>query len=128
MKKPFLFEKQCTGESRGRRLAFGLYTGAMLLLSGLLLSVLMLRLSVGPYSLGEVSGAFADGRIFALNALPVLLLLLLFYALTRRAWLSYTLTAVPGLLFAVGNYYVLRLRDDPLTLDLLKQAKEVDTP
>ena len=33
-------------------------------------------------------------------------------------------SAVLGLLYAVGNYYVLRLRDAPLTLGLLKHAKE----
>ena len=127
MKHSFLFRADCAGESRRTRVLFGLYTVGMLLLTAMLLSALLLSLSAGPYPLEEVSAAFRDGRIFLMNTLPLALLLLLFYGLFRRAWLSYALTAVLGLLHAVGNYYVLRLRDDPLTLGLLKHAKEALT-
>ena len=68
---------------------------------------------------------FSDARIFALNVLPPILLVLLGYFVFLRAWAAVTVSAAPTLLLAIGNYFKLRLRDEPVVfsdLTLLRTA------
>ena len=68
---------------------------------------------------------FSDARIFALNVLPPILLVLLGYFVFLRAWAAVIVSAVPTLLLAIGNYFKLRLRDEPVVfsdLTLLRTA------
>lgn len=52
--------------------------------------------------------------ILALNLLPPVLLIWLFYLLSGRAWVGYLGSALPCLGLSLVNYYKIRLRGDPL--------------
>ncbi len=62
---------------------------------------------------------FTSPVIVFLNLLPPVILLWIFYLLTRRAWLAFLASSVPVLLVSVVNYYKIQLRSDPfLAVDL----------
>lgn len=52
--------------------------------------------------------------LLAVNCLPSILLIWLFYFLFRRAWVAYLGSFLPTIAIAVINYYKVRLRTDPL--------------
>lgn len=97
-----------------------------MLASGVGISLVSLLLAVGGYGLRRFFlGYFHDPLILALNILPVVALLALFYGLTGRSHWAFLLTGAVVLGFSVGNYYKLMFRDDPLMfadLFLLKEA------
>lgn len=62
--------------------------------------------------------------ILALNLLPPVLLIWLFYFLSRRAWVGFLGSFLPTLGIALANYYKIRLRSDPLLATDLRLAAE----
>ena len=94
--------------------------GAAVGITGLWISALSY-----PAAAGLFAFYLSDARIFALNVLPPILLALLGYFVFLRAWAGVLVSAVPTLLFAIGNYYKLCLRDEPVVfsdLSLLRTA------
>ena len=94
--------------------------GAAVGITGLWISALSYPGATGLFAL-----YFSDARIFALNVLPAILLALLGYFVFLRAWAAVLVSAVPTLLLAIGNYFKLRLRDEPVVfsdLTLLRTA------
>ena len=78
-----------------------------------------------PAAAGLFAFYFSDVRIFALNVLPAILLAFLGYFVFLRAWAAVLVSATPTLLLAIGNYFKLRLRDEPVVfsdLTLLRTA------
>ena len=66
--------------------------------------------------------------LFALNALPVLLVLALLWLATGQAWISCLATGTLTFLLAGGNYFKVMFRDDPLQwedLFLLREAAQM---
>lgn len=57
---------------------------------------------------------FQNPFLLALNLLPPVALMWLFYLLSGRAWAGYLGGAVPCLMVALVNYYKISLRGDPL--------------
>lgn len=118
----FLFQKAPAPElSRGRRAVFWLWNALLMAGAGAALGLCSLLLAAGSYS-GRVIMAdyLRHPALVALNLLPVLLLMALFYGATGRPWLAYAITALPVLGLSVGNYYKLAFRDDPVVCaDLL---------
>ena len=62
--------------------------------------------------------------ILCLNLLPPVLLVWLFYFLTRRAWVGFLGGFVPVVGLAMVNYFKIRLRSDPLLAGDLRLAAE----
>jgi len=93
-------------------------------ISGACLGVLSLLYAIGPYELAVFESYFRHPLIAALNILPALLANFFFYFLYGRANRAFITTAgvVIGLSFA--DYYMLRLRDDPLYFADVLNAKE----
>lgn len=111
----FLFQKQPDAQlSPGRRAAFWLWNCLILLCAAIGVTGVMLLLAPGPYSLVVFKGYFTHPLLFLLNFLPVLLLMALGWAATGRPWAAYLFGALPALALAVGNYYKLAFRDDPV--------------
>lgn len=92
------------------------YTYVMLALLGVGLSLVSLFLA-SPY--GEASGNamfisyFRIPLLVLLNTLPCILLVLLFYFITGRAWVSFAVSSLFIVGASLGNYYKIRLRTDP---------------
>lgn len=67
---------------------------------------------------------FMNPRILLLNLLPPVLLIWLFYFLSRRAWVGFLGSFVPVVGIALVNYFKIRLRSDPLLAVDLRLAAE----
>ena len=66
----------------------------------------------------------ANPLILFLNLLPPVLLVWLFYFLTRRAWVGFLGGFLPTMGVALANYFKIRLRSDPLLATDLRLAAE----
>ncbi len=62
--------------------------------------------------------------LLALNLLPPVLLIWLFYFLSRRAWAGFLGSFLPVTGVTLANYYKIRLRSDPLLATDLRLAAE----
>lgn len=62
--------------------------------------------------------------LLALNLLPPVLLVWLFYFLSRRAWAGFLGSFLPSIGVTLANYYKIRLRSDPLLATDLRLAAE----
>lgn len=117
----FLFQiRPGDGLSAGKRRVFWLWNWGVLLLAALILGLLSLMLAPGSFGWELFGDYFAHPGLVALNLAPTVLLAVLLYGLTGRAWLAYLITAVPVLALSAGNAYKLAFRNDPVVAsDLL---------
>ena len=68
--------------------------------------------------------SLANPLILVLNLLPPVLLIWLFYFLSRRAWVGFLGSFIPTIGVALVNYFKIRLRSDPLLATDLRLAAE----
>lgn len=116
------------GLSRGQRAAFWVWNALLLTGAAAALGLISLALAPANYGWAIFRDYLGSPVLLALNLLPPLSLMALFYGLTGRGWLAYLLTALPVLGLSVGNYYKLVFRDDPVVaadLLLLGEAGEM---
>jgi len=93
-------------------------------LSGTGIGLLSLLYAIGLYSWDILWSYFRHPLILALNVLPVMALCLLLYCLYGRALPAYATTAVIVLGFTLGDFYLLKFRDDPLMFQDVLNLKE----
>ena len=93
-----------------------LWSWAVIPLSSLGITVLSLALAIGTYDVEEFYGYFTHPVILLLNWLPILLLQTLLYCLAKRHWLAFLLTAAPILLASTGDFYKIKFRFEPFTI------------
>ena len=118
------------GWTRGRRAVYQLWRWGLLLCAGLCMGLALLVLAIGPYPKEVLSGYFHSAALLALNAVPVALLVLLFYGVTGSAWSAFLAGGGIAFGFSLGNYYKLQFRDDPLYFEdllILHEAKAMAT-
>lgn len=78
-----------------------------------------------PLPEDELLQCFSQNLLFpVMNCLAPVLLIWLFYLLTGRAWIAYICCALPVAAIAIGNYYKVPLRSDPLLATDLRLALE----
>lgn len=101
-----------------------LRTFFMLLAAGCFIGVMAMCYAPGSYGDPIFRSYFHHGLIVFLNLAPVILLVFFFYLLfgAPRAACIATTAIVMGLTFV--NYYLIRLRDDPLSFGDLLNIKE----
>ena len=125
----FLFQtRPDPGLSRGMRAAFWIWNWGLVVAAGLGLGLVCLVLAPGSYGWDVFWDYCSSPALLALNLLPTALLAALLYGLLGRPWLAQLLTAVPALALALGNYYKLAFRDDPVVasdLALLGEAGQM---
>ncbi len=92
---------------------FWIWNFAMIVASGIALGVMSMIFAFGNYPSSMFRGYFENSLIAVLNILPVVLLVLLMYALTGRSWIAFLTVAVPVFVMSCGNYFKLIFRDDP---------------
>ena len=104
------------------------YLAVMVTGMGICLGLLSLLLAAFSYpSLNGfvmMASYLLKPALLALNLLPTVGLMWLFYFLTRRAWAAYLLTALPVMALGLANYYKISLRGDPLLASDLLLASE----
>lgn len=125
----WLFDDSCKEQPFYKKVLFVLFNTFVLAASCVLLGLLSLSVSYGEmYSKGIFYGYLQNGYILILNILPVIILGVIFYALTGRIWSAFLCDSVVTLGFTFSNFYLLRFRDDPLMFSdilLLKEAASI---
>ena len=124
LKNFWLFQPVCTGLPAWKKTVFWLWNAVVMLLAGGCLGVLSLLYAYGNYTDQLFLSYFENDLIARLNIIPVVLLLLLVHALIGRPWISFLTTSAVVWGFSLGNYYMLRLRDDPLMFGDLRNLRE----
>ena len=121
-----LVQASCGVRTHARELSEP-YRLVMLAVLGAAVGIAGLRITALSYP--EAAGLFAfyfsDARILVLNVLPAILLTLLGYFVFLRAWAGVLVSAVPTLLLAIGNYFKLRLRDEPVVFSDISLLRTV---
>ena len=111
-----------------RRFSSAPVTALTLLALAAAVTLMALLLGAETYApsapLGEkLLAALRNPAIVALNLLPPLLLVLLGWLLTRRAWAGYLLAVLPTLALSLANYYKVALRGDPVSVSDLRLVR-----
>ena len=107
-----------------KRTVYHLYPPVLLSCAGFCMGLALLVLAVGPYSKRTLLGYLAHWEIVAFNTIPVILLALLFYGLTGKAWSAFLCGGGICLGFSLGNYFKLQFRDDPLYFEDMLNLRE----
>ena len=108
-----------------KKLVYGFWRFFLLLCAGICLGALALLFAFGRYPWGVLEGYFQSGFLLAMNILPAVALLFLFYGLFGRAWLAFLLDGAVVLGLSLGNYFKLVFRDDPVYFEdmlILREA------
>lgn len=125
----FLFQPRPSSTlSRAGTVGFWLWNWGMVTAAALGLGLVCLALAPGQYGWEVFQDYFSSPGLVALNLLPPVLLAWLLYGLLVRPWLAQLLTVLPMLALAMGNYYKLAFRDDPVIasdLALLGEASQM---
>ena len=103
----WLFGDSCKEQPFYKKVLFVLFNTFVLAASCVLLGVLSLSVSYGEmYSKGIFYGYLQNGYILILNILPVIILGVIFYALTGRIWSAFLCDSVVTLGFTFSNFYL----------------------
>ena len=94
---------------------------------GVGLGLLSLLYAIGSYERKIWISYFHHPLILLLNILPVVLLSFLFYCLYGAARPAFITTAVIVMGLTLGDYYLLKFRDDPLMFEDILNLKEALT-
>ena len=120
MRDFWLFRESCLRLSADQRRIFWTWNLLVLFCAGVCLGGLSMFFAYGDYTDFLMKSYFTVPLIPVLNLAPVVLLLFLVYGLIGRAWLSFLLTSIVVWGLSLGNYYLLRFRDDPLMFQDLR--------
>ena len=120
-KEPLLLQRRMPGSHRA---GYVLYHYLLLLLACGVLTVCTLLLSYSNFTDEIFRGYFEHPIILFLNYAIVAGLCLLLYGLIGRAWLAFLVTWVICLGVALGNYYLIIIRTDPLQFEDLTCIRE----
>lgn len=89
------------------------------------LSLLFAATAYLPLNSADIFRSYLESPLIpALNLLPPVLLIWLFYFLSRRAWAGFLGSFLPTIGVALANYFKIRLRSDPLLATDLRLAAE----
>ncbi|MBQ4369933.1 MAG: LTA synthase family protein [Oscillospiraceae bacterium] len=124
MKDFLLFRKDTSGMTSGQKVLFWAWNAAALLVASVCLGALCLSFAIGIYGVPMLKSYFANGWIFLLNIAPVVLLSFLLWAVVRRTWIAFLITAVPTLALAIANYLKIKFRNDPLLFEDILYLRE----
>ena len=107
-----------------KRVLFLLWQLLLLLVGCAALTYFTLRLSYSSLNPEIWLGYWEDLWIPAINLAIVFSFCLVFFALTGRAWIAYLLSALLWLGVAIGNYYLIIIRSDPLEFQDISCLRE----
>lgn len=108
--------------SRGRKAAYYAYRMFLVIFTAVLMSILLLDLAAGD--MVGLKDYLPSWKLIALNTAPVILLAILLYGITGRAWSGLLLGGGLATVLSLANYYKLSFRNDPLRLEDLLLFRE----
>ncbi len=85
----------------------------LLLFTSAIVTAVCLSFAIGVYEWRIFFGYFRYPVIFILNWIPVLVVQAILLSLLNRQWMSFFLTGAVFLLASIGNFFKLKLRDEP---------------
>ena len=106
---------------RKGRILFALFAA---IFGGLVCGLYSLYFATADYNIEMYRTYFQNIYIVALNLLPPMLLALIFYLLTNRAWASYILTNIAVIVPSLINYYKIAFRGDCFIAEDITLASE----
>ena len=112
------------GKPRRTRFRLGLVTCFFLVVAGLCLGLLNLWFGTGRWGKALFDYYFTQPYLVLLNELPFVLLILLLWALTNRAWIAFLGTGVLTLIYSWAEYWKLLGRSDPIVAEDLTVISE----
>ena len=112
------------GKPRKTRFRMGFLTGLMLLASGVFLGLMNLWFGTGRYGRYLFDFYFTQPGLVLWNVLPFVVLILLLWALTNRAWVAFLVTGVFTMIYSFAEYWKLLGRSDPIVAEDLTIISE----
>ena len=112
------------GKPLRTRFRLGLVTGFFLLVAGLCFGLMNLWFGTGRWGQELFDFYFTQPYLVLLNELPFVLLILLLWALTNRAWIAFLGTGVFTLIYSWAEYWKLLGRSDPIIAEDLTVISE----
>lgn len=106
------------------RVLLGMITGLVLSAAGICLGLMNLYFGTGRYKMALMRFYFRKPDLVVLNVLPFVLLILLLWALTNRAWISFLLDGIFTLSYSWAEYWKLMGRSDPIIAEDLTVISE----
>lgn len=97
---------------------------ALLVVAAFLLGLALLTLAPGSHAREVLTDYFSFWQLIVLNTLPVVLLALACYGILGRVWCAFLTSGALWTIFALGNYYKLLFRDEPLYFENLLLFRE----
>lgn len=125
---PFFARFNPQGKSVNYNLGLTAVTFVMLLLAGLCLGLLGLYFATGVYKLPLFAYYLKQPKLVLLNTLPYLLICLLVWFISNRAWVGFLSGGVVCLVYSFAEYWKLLARDDPIyaeDLTLIREALQM---
>lgn len=102
----------------------------VLLILALILTSVVMIFSTIPNNLENIFFIFERPKVFFINFIGVFILLLFFYFLTNRIWISFFISGIAFMLLAFVNYIKVFYRSEPLIFDdllLIKESMEMQS-
>ena len=96
----------------------------LLVIASICTGILSLYFAASSYGMPMFKSYFSFSWIIVLNILPVVWLTLFLWFATRRAALSYGITAILVMIFTFINWYKLQFRNDPLLFEDIFLVRE----
>lgn len=119
----FLLRRQTEKDwGRKKKVAYYAYRAFAVIFAAFLLSMVLLDLAAGDMM--GFKDYLQSWKIIALNTAPVVLLAVLLYGVTGRAWSGLLLGGGIAAILGVANYYKLSFRYDPLHMEDLFLFRE----
>ena len=123
-KPRFLQRLDPAGKPVRTQRVLALVTGLMLFLAGCGMGMMNLYFGTGKYKLELLGFYLEQPLLILLNLLPFVILILLLWLLTGRAWVSFALTGAFTLFYSWAEYWKLMGRSDPIYAEDLTIIKE----
>lgn len=90
-----------------------LYAIAILTTLSIILGICTIVLTVVPCDLNLIKVMLKDGLIVFLNVLPIFFIMLFFFFLCNKVWVSFLVTSILTFVIAEINRFKVMFRDDP---------------
>ncbi len=128
LNRPLLLQKQMQRKWKdGQKIGYFFWNVCLLGIACVILGLATLLLSAANFGMEVFGGYFEKPVIVLVNCAIPFALAMLLYLFTGRAWIAYTVTAVLGLGIALGNYFLIMIRNDPLQfIDILCLREALD--
>lgn len=128
LNRPFLLQKQMQRKWKdGQKVGYFFWNIGLLALACFVLCLATLLLSAANFGMEVFDGYFEKPMIVLVNFMIPFAFAMVLYLFIGRAWIAYTVTAVIAMCIALGNFFLIAIRNDPLKfIDILCLREALD--